>query len=77
MVTLNIKKILKEKGKSKYWLFNEMNNIGNISYSNFNAMVEQKTKSIKYDNIDKLCKILNCNISDLLTRDTTDNKKMS
>lgn len=77
MVTLNIKKILKEQGKSKYWLFNEMNNIGSISYSNFNAMVEQKTKSIKYDNIDKLCKILNCNISDLLTRDTTDTKKMS
>ncbi len=68
MVQLNVKEILKQKGKSKYWLFNEMNNIGTISYSNFNALVEMKTKSIKYDNIDKLCQILGCEISDLISR---------
>lgn len=68
MVQLNVKEILKQKGKSKYWLFNEMNNIGTISYSNFNALVEMKTKSIKYDNIDKLCQILGCEIADLISR---------
>ena len=66
MVQLNVKQLLKQKGKSKYWLYNELNNVGTISYSNFNAMVEMKTKSIKYDHIDKLCKILECNISDLI-----------
>lgn len=66
MVQLNVKQLLKQKGKSKYWLYNELNNVGTISYSNFNAMIEMKTKSIKYDNIDKLCKILECNISDLI-----------
>ena len=66
MVQLNVKQLLKQKWKSKYWLYNELNNVGTISYSNFNAMVEMKTKSIKYDNIDKLCKILECNISDLI-----------
>lgn len=66
MVQLNVKQLLKQKGKSKYWLYNELNNVGTISYSNFNAMVEMKTKSIKYDNIDKFCKILECNISDLI-----------
>ena len=66
MVQLNVKQLLKQKGKSKYWLYNELNNVGTISYSIFNAMVEMKTKSIKYDNIDKLCKILECNISDLI-----------
>ena len=66
MVQLNVKQLLKQKGKSKYWLYNELNNVGTISYSNFNAMVEMKTKLIKYDNIDKLCKILECNISDLI-----------
>ena len=69
MVRLNVKKLLEQKGKSKYWLFNELNNLGNISYSNFNSLVEQKTKSIKYENIDKLCKVLNCEISDLIIRD--------
>ena len=69
MVRLNVKKLLEQKRKSKYWLFNELNNLGNISYSNFNSLVEQKTKSIKYENIDKLCKVLNCEISDLIIRD--------
>ena len=68
MVLLNVKELLKKKGKSKYWLFNELNNLGTISYSNFNSMVEMKTKSIKYDNIDKLCKILDCNTGDLIIR---------
>ncbi len=68
MVKLNVKEILEQKGKSKYWLFNELNNVGTISYSNFNALVEMKTKSIKYENIDKLCQILGCDVGDLITR---------
>ena len=68
MVLLNVKELLKKKGKSKYWLFNELNNLGTISYSNFNSMVEMKTKSIKYENIDKLCKIFDCNTGDLIVK---------
>ena len=65
MVKLNVKKLLKEKNKTKYWLFNMLNNVGNISYTNFNNLVENKTGSIKYSNIDKLCKILDCTPNDL------------
>ena len=53
-IKLNVKQILKKQGKTKYWLFNELNNMGTISYSNFNNLVENKTKSIKYDNLYKL-----------------------
>ena len=35
-IKLNVKQILKKQGKTKYWLFNELNNMGTISYSNFN-----------------------------------------
>ena len=69
MIKLNVVNILKQNNKSKYWLFNELNNLGTISYTNFNAMVENKTKSIKYDNIEKLCKILNCSIQELFTQE--------
>ena len=69
MVKLNVKKILEKKGKSKYWLFNELNYLGTISYSNFNSLVEQKAKSIKYENIDKLCKVLECEVSELIVRE--------
>ncbi|MBP3256208.1 MAG: helix-turn-helix domain-containing protein [Clostridia bacterium] len=68
MLKLNVIEILKKKNKTKYWLFNELNNVGTISYSNFNNLVENKTKSIKYENIEKLCKILNCEPNDLFTQ---------
>ena len=31
MVKLNVLEVLKNKGKSKYWLFNELNKIENIN----------------------------------------------
>ena len=58
MVELNVIEILKKKGKTKYWLFNQLD----MSYTNFNNIV---TKSIKYENIEKFCKILNCKPNDL------------
>lgn len=61
MVELNVIDILKKKGKTKYWLFNQLD----MSYTNFNNIVMNKTKSIKYENIDKFCKILECNPNDL------------
>ena len=73
MVKLNVKNLLKEKKKTKYWLFNMLNNIGTISYTNFNNLVENKTGSIKYSNIEKLCKILECTPNDLF--EITDDKE--
>lgn len=61
MVELNVIEILKKKGKTKYWLFNQLD----MSYTNFNNIVMNNTKSIKYENIEKFCKILNCKPNDL------------
>mgnify|MGYP005764356201 CR=1 FL=1 len=69
MLELNVLELLKHRNKSKYWLFNELNKFEPISYTNFNAMITNKTKSIKYNNIDKLCKILDCEPNDLFKRD--------
>ena len=65
MVTLNVKELLRKNNKTKYWLFNQLNDVGNISYTNFNNLVENKTQSIKYTNIEKLCKIFKCKPNDL------------
>ena len=62
MLKLNVINILKEKGKTKYWLFNQLNC---MSYTNFNNIVENKTSSIKYENIEKFCRILECEPNDL------------
>ena len=65
MVKLEVKELLKKNNKTKYWLFNQLNNVGNISYTNFNNLVENKTQSIKYSNIEKLCDIFKCEPNDL------------
>lgn len=61
MIRLRVLDILKEKGKTKYWLYNQMN----LSYQNFNKMVNNETRGIKFENIELLCEILECSPSDL------------
>lgn len=61
MVRLRILDILAEQQHTKYWLYKQMD----LSYQNFNRMVMNETSSIRFDNLDKLSKILNCSIGDL------------
>jgi len=61
MLKLNVLELLKKKGKSKYWLYMQMN----MTYTNFHNIIMNKTKSIKYTNIEKLCNILECEPNDL------------
>ena len=54
MLQLNVLNLLQKCGKTKYWLYNQLN----LSYQNFNNMVNNKTKSIKYEMIESLCDIV-------------------
>lgn len=58
---LRVLDILKEKKKTKYWLYIQMG----LSYQNFNNMVTNQTKSIKFENLQALCDILECTPNDL------------
>ena len=73
MVRLRVLDILKEQNHSKYWLYKQKE----LSYQNFNRMVQNETSSIKFENLEKLCSILNCSIGDLfeITNNTTTDKK--
>ena len=53
--------ILNEKGKTKYWLYMQLG----LSYQNFNKLVNNETKSIKFENLKSLCDILECTPNDL------------
>ena len=61
MVQLRVLKILKERGLKKYWLYKRMD----MSYQNFNKLVNNETSSIHFKNIEKLSNILECPIGDL------------
>ena len=45
MVTLDVLSLLEKKGKTKYWLYHQLG----MSYQNFNRMVNNETKSIRYE----------------------------
>ncbi len=58
---LRILEILKQKNKTKYWLYIQMG----LSYQNFNKLVNNQTSGIKFENLKILCDILECSPNDL------------
>lgn len=61
MVQLRILDILAEQQHTKYWLYKQMD----MSYQNFNKIVNNETSSIRFDNLDKISRILGVPIGDL------------
>ncbi|MDD3570118.1 MAG: helix-turn-helix transcriptional regulator [Lachnospiraceae bacterium] len=61
MVKLDVLTLLKNNGKTKYWLYKRLG----MSYQNFNKMVNNETSSIRYEVIEEICKLLNCTPNDL------------
>lgn len=64
MLRLRVLEILDEQHHTKYWLYKQMD----LSYQNFSKLVNNETKSIRFDNIEKLSNLLNCSIDDLFER---------
>ena len=60
---INIDKILDNKGKTRYWLAKEVG----ITYPNLVKLCNNKTESIKFDILNKICNILECTPNDILT----------
>lgn len=63
MVRLNIDKLLKEKGKSKYWLCQRMN----ITSRNLNRIIRGDTTAISFKYIEEFCTLLDCTPNELMS----------
>lgn len=61
VIRLDVLRILEKQGRTKYWLYKQLG----MSYQNFNRMVNNETKSIRYENIETMCLLLNCTPNDL------------
>lgn len=61
MIKLRVLELLEKNRKTKYWLYKQLG----MSYQNFNRMVNNQTKSIRYENIETLCLLLNCTPNEL------------
>ena len=65
MLRLQILPILEEQKHTKYWLYK---NIGMTSYRNFDNLINGRTRSIQFDNLEKICDVLECPLDDLFER---------
>ncbi len=61
MIKLDVLRLLEENGKTKYWLYKQLG----MSYQNFSKMINNQTKSIRYENIETMCLLLHCTPNDL------------
>ena len=61
MIKLRVIELLEKNGKTKYWLYKQLG----MSYQNFNKMINNETKSIRYENIETLCLLFECTPNDL------------
>ena len=61
MIKLDVLRLLEAQGKTKYWLYKQLG----MSYQNFSKMINNQTKSIRYENIETMCLLLNCTPNDL------------
>ena len=53
--------LLEQQGRTKYWLNKQLG----MSYQNFSRMVNNETKSIRYENIETMWLLLNCTPNEL------------
>jgi len=51
MLKLRVNELLEAQGKTRYQLYKGLG----MSYQNFSRMIDNKTASIKYENIEAMC----------------------
>lgn len=61
MIYCKLDKLLKKNGKTKYWLVNQLES----DYQTVNNLMNNKTSSIRFSTLEKLCKIFNCTLDDI------------
>ena len=64
MIKLQIKELLKKQKKTKYWFVKNMEG----GYQSLTRLMNNETSSIKFETLEKMCDIFNCEISDIVVR---------
>ena len=68
---IQVKELLKKQKKTKYWFIKNMEG----GYQSLTRMMKNKTTSIRFDTLEKMCDIFDCDISDVIVRKKGKNKK--
>jgi len=62
MIEFNLQKILKQKGKSIYWLMNETGK----SFQSLTNLTKKDLSGIHFDTLEQLCNIFDCEVGELI-----------
>jgi putative transcriptional regulator len=62
MIKVKLNELLKNRGKTKYWLAKQTQ----ISPNSIGRIVNEETTSISYEILDKICIALQCEVGDVL-----------
>ena len=65
---LRVLELLEDKQKTKYWLWIQLG----TSYRNFDNMIHNRTKMIRFETIEALCQIFECTPNDLFDMESDD-----
>lgn len=71
MLKVNIDKLLKKEGRTKYWICQQMN----ITSRNLNRIIRGETTAISFKYIEQFCFYLNCTPNDLFHIDQKEKVK--
>lgn len=62
MVQVNVKELLKKQKKTKYWFVKNMEG----GYQALTRLMENQTKAIHFDTLEKMCNLFDCEIGELI-----------
>lgn len=62
MTKILIDDLLAAKEKTRYWLAKQ----AGVTYPNMVNLIEGKTKLVKFETLEKICKILECELTDII-----------
>ena len=64
MIQVNVKELLKKQKRSKYWFVKNMEG----GYQALTRLMENQTSSIRFDTLEKMCDLFDCEIGDIIVR---------
>ncbi|HBF6471974.1 TPA: helix-turn-helix domain-containing protein [Clostridioides difficile] len=61
-MNIQINNLLESKGKTRYWLAKQVG----MTHQNLTKLANNKTESIKFESLEKICLALECSPNDIL-----------
>lgn len=71
MIQVRVKELLKKQKKSKYWFVKNMEG----GYQSLTRLMNNETSSIKFETLEKMCDLFDCEIGDIIVRVRKKGKK--